>query len=89
LRSLGHRIRPFDEVAPGKRYQFRLSDDPKIELLTSIERVSFEAAWPDSIETLINDIEVKVLSKCHLIINKQALGRVKDLEDVKALLTIE
>ena len=69
--------------------KFRLSDDPKIELLTAIEGVSFQAAWPDSIETLIDDIEVKVLSKCHLIINKQALGRVKDLEDVKGLLTIE
>ncbi len=55
----------------------------RIDLLTSISGVDFDQAWAErKISTLGDDLVVTVLGREHLIQNKQAAGRPKDLLDV-------
>jgi predicted nucleotidyltransferase len=64
----------------------------RIDLLNSIEGVEFEEAWQQkSIEQIaIEGIEVPIyfIGLEHLIINKRATGRNKDLEDLNYLESI-
>jgi hypothetical protein len=54
----------------------------RIDILTSIDGVDFEQAWIDrKMSTLGDDLIVPVLGRAHLIINKYASGRPKDLVD--------
>jgi voltage-gated potassium channel Kch len=57
----------------------------RIDILTSIDGVGFEAAWPDRVEISIEGLTVPVLSKHHLIQNKEQLGRTQDLADIERL----
>jgi hypothetical protein len=66
---------------------FQIGQPPaRIDLLQSIDGVSFEEAWEHRIEGLI-DVETPtiVISKEDLIKNKLATGRERDLLDVKEL----
>jgi len=55
----------------------------RIDLLTSISGVDFDEAWAHrKITTLDNQTEVAVLGRKHLLVNKRASGRPKDLVDV-------
>ena len=57
----------------------------RIDIITSIDGVRFEDAWPDRIESEYSDQKVYVLSRRHLIQNKKASGRLQDLADVERL----
>jgi hypothetical protein len=61
----------------------------RIDLLTSIDGVTFEEAWETRETVLIEDqgrpIESALLSLPKLIQNKQASGRPKDLDDIGRL----
>jgi len=54
----------------------------RVEILTSIEAVSFDEAWPARDEVEIEGLRVPILSRSHLVTNKKALGRPKDLGDI-------
>jgi hypothetical protein len=54
----------------------------RIDLLTGIEGVSFDEAWPRRVSITINDLVVDVMSKDHLLKNKMALDRDKDQGDI-------
>ena len=54
----------------------------RIDIMTSIEGVSFGEAWADRTSTTIGQLIVPVLSRTHLIRNKRACGRPKDLADL-------
>lgn len=54
----------------------------RIDILTSITGVDFDTAWSEKISSTFDGISVSVLSKQHLIANKRATGRPKDLSDV-------
>jgi len=54
----------------------------RIDLLTSIDGVEFAEAWDEKISITINELEIHVLSKGHLIRNKLAAGRDKDQGDI-------
>ena len=58
-------------VAPGR-----------IDILTSITGVEFDAAWDAREQIEVDGINLFVLSREHLIRNKRATGRAKDLADV-------
>ena len=45
----------------------------------------FREAFASKETTKIGDVEIPVISYEHLIINKQALGRAKDQEDIRQL----
>jgi nucleotidyltransferase AbiEii toxin of type IV toxin-antitoxin system len=57
----------------------------RIDLLTSIDGVTFEECWPDHIVIDISGTPVPFIDVDHLVANKRASGRVQDLADAEAL----
>ena len=53
----------------------------RIDLLTSLTGVTFEEAWPEREEIELEGIRIPVIGRAHLIQNKRATGRPKDLAD--------
>ncbi len=64
----------------------RMGNPPlRIELLTTISGVSFEACYSQRTIDVIDDIELALISLHHLKVNKKASGRLKDLNDLEHL----
>ena len=57
----------------------------RIDILTSIDGVQFDEAWPQRHKVTLGAADIFVLSRTHLIQNKKAAGRPKDQADVAAL----
>jgi len=57
----------------------------RIDILTSISGVEFDAAWPKRIEIRIGELSVGVIGRSDFIANKRAVGRPKDLLDIELL----
>jgi hypothetical protein len=57
----------------------------RIDLLTSISGVEFDAAWTERVAGEIAGVRVPVLGRTSFIRNKRATGRTKDLADLEAL----
>jgi len=57
----------------------------RIDILTSISGVEFDEAWPQRHEMELGGVRFGVLSREHLVRNKLATGRPKDLIDVESL----
>ena len=57
----------------------------RIDVCTSIDAVAFEEAWSTRLTSRFADQEVGVLSREHLIRNKRATGRTRDLADLEEL----
>jgi hypothetical protein len=57
----------------------------RVDILTSIDGVTFDDAWPVRVASRYGDQPIWVLSVDHLIQNKLAAGRLQDLADVEAL----
>ena len=65
---------------------FQLGVPPRrIDLLTSIDGVTFDEAWPDRIVARLGDLKVVVIGRDALVRNKRAARRPKDLVDLLAL----
>jgi len=57
----------------------------RIDLLTSIDGVDFDAAWPNRLETRFGEVIAFVISRQDLITNKKTAARLQDLADVELL----
>lgn len=57
----------------------------RIDLMTSIDGVSFAEAWPARVLTEVDGLQLPVLSREHLLINKRATGRPQDRVDADRL----
>lgn len=57
----------------------------RIDVITNIDGVEFEEAWPDRLETLFGGLPALVISRHHLITNKRTAARLQDLADVEQL----
>lgn len=57
----------------------------RIDVLTSIDGVTFDEAWTDRLSAKFVDLPVPVLSAKNLIMNKRTVGRMQDLADVEWL----
>lgn len=57
----------------------------RIDILTSITGVEFEEAWPDRVVVEVSGVDAPVIGKEHLIRNKRAVGRPRDLADLAEL----
>ena len=58
----------------------------RIDILQSIDGVTFEDAWQDRTEALIEgELRAHVISRKHLIQNKLMSSRLRDLTDVEAI----
>lgn len=57
----------------------------RIDVITRIDGVTFEEAWPERLQTRFGEEAIAVLSMRHLIQNKRAAGRLQDLADLERL----
>ncbi len=65
---------------------FQIGVEPgRIDILTSIDALTFDEAYAARITIRLGDLDVPVLGRDSLIRNKRALARPKDLADVAAL----
>jgi|CZKU01.1.fsa_nt_gi hypothetical protein len=77
-----------DLEAPGTG--FKMGEPPaRIDVLTQIEGVRFEDAWPRRLETSFGSVRCAVIGRIDLLTNKRAAGRPQDLADVAALERLE
>lgn len=54
----------------------------RVDLMTQIDGVSFDAAWKNKVTARVGDLEVFVLSRGDLLANKKAANRDKDSSDI-------
>jgi hypothetical protein len=57
----------------------------RIDIITTIDAVSFESAWKDKILVQIDGLKIPVLSLDKIITNKESTGRKKDALDAETL----
>jgi predicted nucleotidyltransferase len=81
---------PLTDFDPGRfsdpRVLILLGRDPfRIDLLTSIPAVEFDAAWNRRTSITLDGIEIPLISRDDLLANKRAVGRLQDLADVEAI----
>ena len=87
LRSFGaplHDLSASDLSTPGVVFQIGVPP-LRIDVLTAIDGVTFDEAWPARMPAAFADVPVSVLSKRHTIQNKRAAGRTQDLADIERL----
>ena len=82
IEGLGIEQRDFME--PGMVVQVGLPPR-RIDLMTSITGIEFDAAWATHVTVTVAGIAIPVLGRESLLANKRALGRPQDLADVDAL----
>lgn len=73
-----------DFLVPGNVLQIGVVPR-RIDVLTEIDGVSFEEAWPTREVATVGDRAIPVVSRDHLLRNKLAAGRPKDLVDARNL----
>lgn len=57
----------------------------RIDVITAISGVSFEEAWPNRVQVVVEGQNIPVIGRQELLKNKRACGRPKDLADVDSL----
>jgi hypothetical protein len=81
---------PMDQISvddlarPGLIFQIGVAPN-RIDVLTSIDGVTFDDAWSERQDTRYSDQPVPVISRKHLIANKRSSGRPQDLLDADEL----
>ena len=73
-----------DVATPGLIFQIGVAP-VRIDIITAIDGVEFDAAWSERVTTKFEGEPTQVLSREHLIQNKRASGRTQDLADVEWL----
>jgi hypothetical protein len=92
FRALAQYGAPLDGLSPGDFMDgttFQIGQPPtRIDILQRIDGVSFDQAWQNRIEGLIDgQIQTAVISREDLIRNKLASGREQDILDANRLRT--
>ena len=80
-----HNLTQNDLQKPGTVFQIGLPP-LRIDIITKISGVNFDEAWKECARHKVLDLEVPIISKKHIIQNKKASGRPKDLLDLEELL---
>lgn len=73
-----------DFESPGMVYQIGVAPR-RIDILTSIDGVSFSEAWHERTNWRLDGREYPVIGRTALIKNKRAVGRTKDIADAEWL----
>lgn len=90
FRALAQFGAPLEGLSPqdftdGTTFQIGQPPD-RIDILQQISGITFDEAWPNRIEGLLDgEVPASVISREDLIRNKLASGREQDILDVKAL----
>jgi hypothetical protein len=69
-----------DLKTPGMVFQIGLVPS-RIDVITQIDGVEFETAWREHKTVEIENLQIPVIGKNQLLINKKSTGRVKDRND--------
>lgn len=80
--ALGLTIEDFS--APNKVVQLGVAP-VRVDLVTSLTGLSWEEAAAGKVKGTYGDVAVHYLGKKEFILNKRAIGRMKDLADLEAL----
>lgn len=73
-----------DLISPGMVYQ--IGQPPRrIDVITGIDGVSFEEAWPNRVQATAGGLDFPCLGRGDLVRNKRASGREKDRVDLELL----
>ncbi|MFN3166857.1 MAG: hypothetical protein ACE37H_07315 [Phycisphaeraceae bacterium] len=68
------------------RYGLHIGVPPaRIDLLTTLEGVSFEQAWASRLTDELSGIPIQVIGREELLKNKAVVGRAKDLADIESI----
>jgi len=78
------RVTHADLATPGTIFQIGIAPS-RIDVITAIDGVTFDAAWPGRIDLQIEGIDLPVIGRSELLANKRASGRPQDLADVARL----
>jgi hypothetical protein len=74
------------EVLMEKDKVIRMGVPPfRIEILTTIDGVDFDDCFKKRVVDRIDDVNMNIINREHLLINKKASGRFKDLNDLEQL----
>jgi hypothetical protein len=73
-----------DFAAPGITFQIGV-EPVRIDIITQIEGVDFDSAWPNRVAADYGGEPVFIISRNDFIKNKLAAGRPQDIADVAAL----
>ena len=57
----------------------------RIDIMTSVTGLTFDAAWPNRVEAMFGDVPAPVLGLADMRTAKRAAGRLKDLADLEEL----
>lgn len=82
LEALG--VTTADFINPDNVAQFGLPPF-RIDIMTSVSGVDFDAAWEERVEDRIEGVLVPIIGRDSFIKNKRASGRKKDLADLESL----
>jgi hypothetical protein len=77
-------IAPADFETPGRVLQLGVPPN-RIDLMTSIDGVSFEEVWESRVEGAYGEARVTYIGYEALVQNKKASGRAQDLADLEVL----
>ncbi len=69
-----------DLKTPGMVFQIGLVPS-RIDVITQIDGVEFDDAWKEHKTVEIENLQIPVIGKTQLLINKQSTGRAKDRND--------
>lgn len=69
-----------DLKTPGMVFQIGLVPS-RIDVITQIDGVEFEDAWKEHKTVEIENLQIPVIGKAQLLINKKSTGRAKDRND--------
>ena len=78
-------LSPKDLATEGVVYQIGVGPR-RIDILTRIDGVTFQDAYPRRVTVQLEGLEVPVISRDDLIANKRASGRTQDLADLERLI---
>lgn len=87
-RALARFCAPFDARNPidftDPETVFQIGVAPiRIDILTSIDGVDFDEAWPGRVDTLLGDLSIHVIGRDAFVQNKLRVAQPRDLADIE------
>ena len=79
-----HNLDISDLCRPGIVFQMGLPP-VRIDILTNLSGLLFEHAWVNRVKVKWDGLEIPVIGRNDLILNKRSTGRIKDLADAEQL----
>jgi hypothetical protein len=73
-----------DFAEPEVLYQIGVPPS-RIDIMTSVTGLAFDAAWPNRLTAMFGDVPAPVLGLADMRTAKRAAGRLKDLADLEEL----